>query len=153
MEVVSPIERLFSMWVQKHIVLRPRARGFHLITDELTGQIPEIKNFRVGLAHFFICHTSASLVINENADPSVRHDLETHFDRLAPDGSAHFTHTLEGDDDMPAHIKCCLLGTSVTVPIGGGRLQLGIWQGIYLGEHREHGGSRKIVVTLNGESS
>ena len=140
------------MWVQKHLVLKPRARGFHLVTDELVGQLPELKGFGVGLAHFFIRHTSASLVINENADPSVRRDLEAHLRRLAPDGSAHFTHTLEGDDDMPGHIKSCLLGTGLVVPIGKGELLLGIWQGIYLGEHREDGGSRSVVATLNGEA-
>jgi len=140
------------MWMQKYIVLKPRARGFHLITDELTGQLPELRTLQIGLAHFFIRHTSASLVINENADPSVRRDLEAHLNELAPDGSAHFTHTLEGDDDMPGHIKACLLGASVTVPIGRGKLLLGDWQGIYLGEHRQQGGSRSIVATLNGES-
>jgi len=140
------------MWVQKPIVLKPRARGFHLVTAEVVGQLPELKRFRVGLAHFFIQHTSASLVINENADPSVRQDLETHFCKLVPDGADHFVHTLEGDDDMPGHIKSCLLGSSVTVPVGNGQLLLGTWQGIYLGEHRLHGGARSIVVTLNGDS-
>lgn len=107
---------------------------------------------RIGIAHFFVQHTSASLVLNENADPSVRRDLENHLRSLAPDGSAQYTHTLEGADDMPAHIKSCLMGSSVTVPIGDGRLLLGTWQGIYLGEHRDHGGSRLVIATLNGEA-
>lgn len=145
------VQRDIPMWVQKQIVLKARARGFHLVTGELIEELPELRNFRLGLAHFFIQHTSASLVINENADPSVRRDLEAHLCRLVPDGAAHFTHTLEGDDDMPAHIKSCLLGAGLTVPIGKGKLLLGVWQGIYLGEHREHGGSRSIVATLYGE--
>lgn len=140
------------MWLQKQLPLKSRSRGFHLVTSEILGQLPELRQIRVGLAHFFIQHTSASLVINENADPSVRHDLETHFNELAPEGAAHYTHTLEGDDDMPAHIKACLLGSSVTVPIGQGRLLLGTWQGIYLGEHRDHGGVRSLVVTLHGDA-
>lgn len=140
------------MWVQKHVALKPRVRGFHLITGELIGQLPELKQLRTGLAHFFIQHTSASLVINENADPDVRRDLEAHLRRLAPDGAAYYIHRDEGPDDMPGHIKSCLLGSSLMIPIGHGELLLGIWQGIYLGEHREHGGSRSIIATLNGES-
>jgi len=139
------------MWMQKTLTLKPRPRGFHLVTAEILSQLPELRQFRVGQAHFFIQHTSASLVINENADPSVRHDLETHLRKLAPDGAAHFTHTLEGLDDMPGHIKSCLLGSSVSVPIGQGRLLLGTWQGIYLGEHRDRGGARSLVATLNGD--
>lgn len=140
------------MWLQKRITLKPRPRGFHLITEELLEFLPELRKFRIGIAQFFVQHTSASLVINENADPSVRRDLETHLRTLAPDGSAHYTHTLEGADDMPAHIKSCLMGSSVTVPVSDGRLLLGIWQGIYLGEHRDRGGSRSVVATLNGET-
>ncbi|QSA97174.1 secondary thiamine-phosphate synthase enzyme YjbQ [Methylococcus sp. EFPC2] len=140
------------MWIQKQLVLKARSRGFHLVTAEILGALPELRQIRVGLAHFFIQHTSASLAINENADPSVRADLESHFDRLAPEGAAHYTHTLEGDDDMPAHIKACVLGSSVTVPIGQGRLLLGTWQGIYLGEHRDRGGARSLVATLQGET-
>lgn len=139
------------MWFQQHIQLRPRTRGFHLVTAELLGQLPQIKSIKIGLAHFFIQHTSASLVINENADPDVRVDLETHLDRMVPDGAAHFIHRDEGPDDMPAHIKSCLLGSSLTIPIGEGRLLLGTWQGIYLGEHRNHGGGRSVIVTLSGE--
>jgi secondary thiamine-phosphate synthase enzyme len=139
------------MWVQKRISLTARARGFHLVTGEILGLLPELRDLGVGIAHFFIQHTSASLTINENADPSVRRDLEVHLRHLAPDGTAHFSHTAEGDDDMTAHIKASLLGNGVTVPFARGQLLLGTWQGIYLGEHREHGGSRSLIVTLNGE--
>lgn len=141
------------MWLQKHIVLKSRPRGFHLVTDELLGQLPELRQFRIGLAQFFIQHTSASLTLNENADPSVRRDMETHLRQLVPDGAAHYVHRLEGPDDMPAHIKASLFGAGVMVPVGEGRLLLGTWQGIYLGEHRDHGGPRSVVVTLNGETS
>ncbi|MBV7298942.1 secondary thiamine-phosphate synthase enzyme YjbQ [Enterovibrio paralichthyis] len=139
------------MWTQKNITLRARPRGFHLVTDELLQQLPELKSLSVGLANFFIQHTSASLTINENADPTVRSDMDAHFDRAVPERAPYYQHTYEGDDDMPAHIKASLLGASVTVPITNGRLALGTWQGIYLGEHRDHGGSRRIVVTLQGE--
>jgi secondary thiamine-phosphate synthase enzyme len=141
------------MWLQKHIVLKSRPRGFHLVTDELLGQLPELRQFRVGLAQFFIQHTSASLTLNENADPSVRRDMETHLRQLVPDGAAHYVHRLEGPDDMPAHIKASLFGAGVMAPIGEGRLLLGTWQGIYLGEHRDQGGPRSVVATLNGETS
>lgn len=140
------------MWLQKNISLKARPRGFHLITAELLSQLPELGLFRVGLAHFFIQHTSASLTINENADPDVRRDLESHFCHLAPDGAAHYVHVLEGADDMPAHIKASLLGSAVTVPVANGRLRLGVWQGLYLGEHRERGGVRQVVVTIQGEA-
>ncbi len=140
------------MWLQKNIVLKSRARGFHLVTEELLGHLPEIRRFRVGMAHFFIQHTSASLTLNENADPSVRRDMETHLRGLVPDGAAHYVHRLEGPDDMPAHIKASLFGAGVAIPIGEGRLLLGTWQGIYLGEHRDHGGSRSLIATLNGET-
>lgn len=140
------------MWLQKTIVLKSRPRGFHLVTEELLAQTPEIRRLRVGLAHFFIQHTSASLTLNENADPSVRRDMETHLRQLVPDGASHYVHRLEGPDDMPAHIKASLLGAAVSIPIGEGGLQLGTWQGIYLGEHRDHGGPRSVVVTLNGET-
>jgi secondary thiamine-phosphate synthase enzyme len=122
-----------------------------LITDELLREIPEIRRVRVGLASFFLQHCSASLSINENADPTVRQDLEAYLNRTVPEGAAYFRHTLEGDDDMPAHVKCCLIGCSVTVPIDSGRLALGTWQGITLGEHRDDGGSRSVVLTLQGE--
>lgn len=139
-----------NLWVQKTIILKPRSRGFHLITRELSDQLPEISRFKVGLAHVYIQHTSASLTLNENADPSVRSDLDAHLNHLIPDGAGHYTHTLEGDDDMPAHIKASVLGHQVSIPIGEGRLLLGTWQGIYLGEHRDAGGSRSIIVTLTG---
>lgn len=139
------------MWVQKRIVLKPRSRGFHLITAELLAQLPELGHFRVGLAHFFIQHTSASLGLNENADPDVRSDMEAHFGHFVPERQSYYRHLLEGADDMPAHIKCLTIGSSITVPIAAGALLLGTWQGIYLGEHRNQGGARIIVATLNGE--
>jgi len=140
------------MWVQHRILLKARPRGFHLVTAELLAQLPELATLRVGLAHFFIQHTSASLLINENADPDVRVDLETHVRHLVPDGAAHFVHRDEGPDDMPGHVKSALLGSGLTVPVGEGRLLLGTWQGIYLGEHRERGGPRSVVATLFGEA-
>lgn len=140
------------MWYQKEITVGAKKRGFHLITDEITKQIPEIAKISIGLAHIFIRHTSASLTLNENADPSVRVDMESHFNKLAPENAPYYMHTMEGSDDMPAHIKASLLGNSVTIPITNGRLNLGTWQGIYLCEHRNHGGTRRIVVTITGES-
>ncbi len=140
-------------WIQKELRLRPRGRGFHLITAELEKALPELSDFRVGVLHLFIQHTSASLTINENADPSVRADLEEHLSRMAPDGARHYTHTVEGADDMPAHIKASLMGPSLTIPISEGELKLGTWQGVYLCEHRREGGSRRLVATLWGESS
>jgi len=139
------------MWIQKNLILKARPRGFHLVTSELLAQLPEVNRLRIGLAHFFILHTSASLTLNENADPDVRRDLEVHLRHMVPDGAGHYVHTLEGPDDMPAHIKTSLMGPGVTVPVANGRLRLGTWQGIYLGEHRNHGGSRQLVVTLQGE--
>jgi secondary thiamine-phosphate synthase enzyme len=138
-------------WHQQEIRLKARARGFHLVTQEIVAAVPELARFRVGIAHIFIKHTSASLTINENADPDVRADLERWFDQAVPENAPYFVHTAEGPDDMPAHAKASLLGSSVTVPIRDGRLALGTWQGIYLGEHRDQGGSRTIVVTLQGE--
>lgn len=139
------------MWIQKEITLSQKPRGFHLITGEILKQLPEIKNISVGLLNIFIKHTSASLTINENADPDVRVDLESYFNRLAPENASYYSHTSEGADDMPAHIKSSLLGNSITVRIKNGMLNLGTWQGIYLCEHRNHGGSRKLVLTLNGD--
>jgi secondary thiamine-phosphate synthase enzyme len=138
-------------WNQTQVRLKPRTRGFHLITSELIAAIPELARFKIGLAHFFILHTSASLCVNENADPDVRADLARWFDRVVPERADYFQHTAEGDDDMPAHVKSAVLGPSVIVPIRDGRLALGTWQGIYLGEHRDDGGARTVVVTLNGE--
>lgn len=139
------------MWIQKKIKLSPKSRGYHIITDEILQEIPEINNIETGLAHIFIQHTSAGLTINENADPSVRRDFESHFNRTVPEDTSLYEHTLEGTDDMTSHIKSSLLGSSVSIPITNGRFNLGTWQGVYLCEHRNHGGSRKLVVTLNGD--
>ncbi len=138
-------------WHQTEVRLKPRARGFHLVTNEIVAAIPELARFRVGLAQLFIQHTSASLAVNENADPDVRGDMARWFDRAVPENAPYFEHTAEGSDDMPAHIKSTVIGASVTIPIRGGRLALGTWQGIYLGEHRDSGGARTVVVTLMGE--
>ncbi|RXJ73365.1 hypothetical protein CS022_10355 [Veronia nyctiphanis] len=140
------------MWFQKEIQLRSRERGFHLITDEIKQHLKEIRQLKLGIMHVFIQHTSASLTINENADPTVRQDMESHFNHTVPERASFYRHTYEGDDDMPAHIKASLLGSSVTVPISNGDLALGTWQGIYLGEHRDHGGPRRVIVTIQGES-
>ncbi|HEY6528540.1 MAG TPA: secondary thiamine-phosphate synthase enzyme YjbQ [Cellvibrionaceae bacterium] len=139
------------MWLSQQISLKPRPRGFHLITTEITDALPQLAQLRVGLLHVFIQHTSASLCINENADPSVRRDFLTVFNRLIPENAQAYEHDDEGLDDMPAHIKSSLLGTSVTLPVAKGQLQLGTWQGVYLCEHRNHGGSRRLVLTLQGE--
>ena len=138
------------MWLQKQIQLGARERGFHLITDEVLQKFPEIGSVKVGLAHFLLQHTSASLSLNENADSSVRRDMESHFNQLAPENAAYYEHTFEGADDMPAHIKSGLLGTELTLQISDGKLMLGTWQGLYLGEHRNHAGPRTIVVTVQG---
>ena len=138
------------MWQQKEISLPSKPRGFHLITTEIFENMPVIKTVKNGLLHIFIKHTSASLTINENADPSVRTDFESHFNHLAPENQPYFIHTIEGSDDMPAHIKSSILGSSVSIPISNGKLNLGTWQGIYLCEHRDRGGSRRIVITING---
>ncbi|MDX6624003.1 MAG: hypothetical protein QOE75_1935 [Solirubrobacterales bacterium] len=139
------------MWVQRTIELSARPRGFHLVTGEVLGELPELGEISVGILHLLIQHTSASLALNEDASADVRRDFETWFDRAVPEGAPYWTHTLEGDDDMPAHIKAALLGPSLTLPISGGRLALGTWQGIYLCEHRNHGGSRSLVGTIWGE--
>lgn len=142
-----------TMWQQQIIPLAPRPRGFHLITDDILSHLPFLKEYAAGLLHLFIQHTSASLSINENADPTVRKDMECHANHMVPENSPWFLHTCEGADDMPAHIKCSLFGTSVMIPIRNGQLALGTWQGIYLGEHRNHGGSRQIVATVQGTCS
>jgi secondary thiamine-phosphate synthase enzyme len=139
------------MWFQREITLRPRPRGFHLVTDEIVSALPELREIGVGLAHLFIRHTSASLTLNENASPDVRDDFEAHFNDAVPEDAPYWTHTIEGPDDMPAHIKASLLGPSLTVPVSRGRLALGTWQGVYLCEHRERGGPRSLVVTLLGD--
>ena len=140
-------------WIQKQIDLLPRPRGFHLVTDEITNQVPELADFKIGIAHVFICHTSASLTINENAAPEVRGDFERHMNVLVPENQPYYRHDEEGPDDMPAHIKASMMGSSVSIPITDGRLNLGTWQGIYLCEHRDRGGVRKLVVTLYGNPS
>jgi secondary thiamine-phosphate synthase enzyme len=138
-------------WIQRGITLTARERGFHLVTGEVLGALPELRELRVGMLHLLIQHTSASLALNENASPDVRRDFETWFNEVVPERAPYWTHTLEGDDDMPAHIKAALLGPSLTVPIAGGRPALGTWQGIYLCEHRDHGGARRVVATAWGE--
>jgi secondary thiamine-phosphate synthase enzyme len=140
------------MWAQHEIVLRPRPRGFHLVTREIVEQLPTLLELEVGLAHVFIRHTSASLTINENASPDVRRDFEAWFNEAVPERAPYWTHTLEGDDDMPAHLKAALLGPALTIPISRGRLALGTWQGIYLCEHRDAGGPRSLIVTLVGRA-
>ncbi len=138
-------------WIQRSIELPPKKRGFHLITRDILATLPELAQIDVGLLHVFIQHTSASLTINENADPDVPVDLESSFSHIAPE---HFPyrHTVEGPDDMPAHVKTSMIGCSVTIPIAKGSMTLGTWQGVYLCEHREHGGRRRIVLTLWGDA-
>ena len=138
------------MWAQKEIILKNNKRGFHLITNEIVRNLPEIKIISIGLLHIFIKHTSASLTLNENTDQSVRNDFESHFNNMVPEGGEYYTHKDEGSDDMPAHIKSSILGSSLTIPINSGYLNLGTWQGIYLCEHREIAKSRKIVLTIQG---
>jgi secondary thiamine-phosphate synthase enzyme len=139
------------MWAQREIELEARPRGFHLVTREVVAALPELERLDVGLLHLLIQHTSASLALNENASADVRRDFETWSNEAVPEGAAYWTHTLEGPDDMPAHIKAALFGPSLTLPVSGGRLALGTWQGIYLCEHRDHGGTRTLVATLWGE--
>ena len=137
-------------FLQKQISLRSRSRGFHLVTDEILQSIPEMKNINVGMLQVFIQHTSASLTINENADPTVRIDFETWMNKAVPEGDPDYLHDYEGDDDMPAHIKSSLMGASVLIPITNGRMNLGTWQGIYLCEHRNYGGNRNVVIIAWG---
>ena len=139
------------MWLQREITLRPRPRGFHLVTGEVESALPELRDVQVGLAHLFIRHTSASLTLNENASPDVRRDFESWFNAVVPENAPFWTHTIEGPDDMPAHIKASVLGPDLTVPVSRGRFALGTWQGVYLCEHRDHGGARSLVVTVFGE--
>ena len=139
------------MWVQKQITLPGKRRGYHLVTREVLDGIPELADCRVGLLHVFIRHTSASLTVNENADPDVRVDFETAMNHAVPE-SLPYVQTLEGPDDMPAHVKASMMGSSVSLPVSGGRLATGTWQGIYLCEHRDRGGPRSLVLTLQGES-
>lgn len=139
------------MWIQKEIRLKSRVKGFHLVTDEIISQIEGISSINIGLMVAFIKHSSASLTINENADPTVRQDFESYFNRAVPEDEPYYRHTQEGSDDMPAHLKSSILGANITIPITHGQLNLGIWQGIYLCEHRNEGGPRTIVVTIQGE--
>ena len=139
------------MWIQKEIILQPRQRGFHLITDEVIKNIPELIDISIGSLSIFIKHTSASLTINEDADPTVRIDFESYFNEAVPENAPYYKHTIEGPDDMPAHLKSSILGFSITVPISDGKLNLGTWQGIYLCEHRNKKPTRKIVMTINGQ--
>jgi secondary thiamine-phosphate synthase enzyme len=141
------------MWIQRRIVLEARPRGFHLIGREVLEALPELGRLRVGLLHLLIAHTSASLALNEDASPAVRRDFESWFDAAVPEAADYWTHTLEGPDDMPAHIKAALLGPTLTLPIAGGRLALGTWQGLYLCEHRDHGGARSLLATAWGEGA
>jgi secondary thiamine-phosphate synthase enzyme len=139
------------MWLQKEIRLPPKPRGFHLITGELLHELPELRQFKIGMMNLFIMHTSASLTLNENADPTVRQDFENYFNRTVKENESYYRHQDEGPDDLPAHIKSSLLGASLNIPVSNGQLRLGTWQGIYLCEHRNHGGNRRLVITLNGE--
>jgi secondary thiamine-phosphate synthase enzyme len=140
-----------AVWIQRQIELRARPRGFHLVTSEIVEAVPELERLGVGIATVFMQHTSASLTLNENASPDVRRDFAEWFDRAVPDGASYFAHTLEGPDDMPAHIKASLTGSSLTIPVSRGALALGTWQGIYLAEHRNNGGPRSVVFTAFGE--
>ena len=137
--------------IQKEIRLQPKSRGFHLITSEIEAELPELKEISAGILKVFIKHTSAGLTINENADPTVREDFESHINKMVPENMPYYKHTYEGADDMPAHIKSSLMGSSVEIPVTNGHLNLGTWQGIYLGEFRNHGGARKLILTLMGE--
>ncbi len=139
------------MWIQKQINLTAKQRGFHLVTNEIIKEIAELKEMNVGLLHLFMQHTSASLAINENADPDVRIDMEAYFNRAIAENEPYYRHVLEGSDDMPAHLKAVVLGNELTIPVSKKRLLMGTWQGIYLCEHRNYAGSRKIIATLNGE--
>ncbi len=141
------------MWLQREIRLTPRTRGFHLVTADILAALPELRQFNVGLLHLLLQHTSAALTLNENADPAVRRDFESHFNRAVPENQPYYTHRDEGPDDMPAHLKSSLLGASLTLPLQQGRLALGTWQGIYLCEHRNQGGARRILATLHGAAS
>jgi len=139
------------MFTQTELTLSPKRRGFHLITDDVERALAELPRVKCGLLHVFIQHTSASLTINENADPTVRQDFESHFNVMVPENQPYYKHTVEGSDDMPAHLKASLLGTSITIPVTDGRLNMGTWQGLYLCEHRDNAGARRLVLTLQGD--
>ena len=139
-------------WIQKEIRLKPKSRGFHLITNEILNEIQEMNAVTIGLMNVFIKHTSASLTINEDADPTVRMDFESHFNEMVPEDQSYYRHKMEGSDDIPAHLKASILGSNLQIPIKNGQLNMGTWQGIYICEHRNHGGVRKLVITVWGES-
>ncbi len=141
------------IWIQKEIQIQEKSRGFHLIDEEILLNFNEIKKIKIGIFHLFIKHTSASLTLNENADHTVRDDFESHFNEMVPEKQPYYKHVFEGSDDMPAHIKASLLGSHVEIPISNGSLNVGIWQGIYLCEHRKHGGSRKLILTAYGQGN
>ena len=141
----------YMIWIQKEIILPPHSRGFHIITHLIENKIEELQNIRMGVAHIFIKHTSASLTINEDADPTVRVDFESHMNVMVPEKAPYYLHTMEGPDDMPAHLKSSIIGSSVNIPITDGQFNLGTWQGIYLCEYRDQGGPRKIVIAISGE--
>lgn len=141
------------MWIQKEISLKAKPRGFHLITDEILMKLPELDVVRIGLMNIFIKHTSASLTINENADSTVLQDFESYFNHTVPEDEPYYKHVYEGSDDLPAHLKSSILGASLNIPLTDGQLNLGIWQGVYLCEHRNHGGPRNVIVTIQGRSS
>ena len=139
------------MWIQKEFRMKPKARGFHLVTNEILFNVPELKGIKIGMMSVFIKHTSAALTLNENADPTVRQDFESFFNRSVPENEPYYKHMDEGSDDLPAHLKASILGSGLNVPITNGKLNLGVWQGVYLCEHRNHGGGRSLVVTVHGE--
>lgn len=141
------------MWIQKEIRLKAQSRGFHLITEEILRQLPELTTLQVGLMHVFIRHTSASLTINEDADPTVRQDFESHFNQMVPENMPYYKHDYEGSDDMPAHLKASILGSSLSIPVTDGRLNMGTWQGIYLCEHRNHASGRTLIITIQGQAT
>lgn len=149
--VMRILNEVGMMWFQKEIKLKARERGFHLVTSEILSQLPELQTIKIGMLNVFIHHTSASLTINENAAPDVRADFESYFNHAVPEDEPYYLHMDEGSDDMPAHIKSSLMGCSLNIPVTNGRPNFGTWQGIYLCEHRNHGGSRTIIVTINGE--
>ena len=139
------------MWIQKEFRIKPKVRGFHLVTDEILFNVPELKGIKIGMMAVFIKHTSAALTLNENADPTVRQDFESFFNRSVPENEPYYKHMDEGSDDLPAHLKASILGSGLNVPITNGKLNLGVWQGVYLCEHRNHGGGRSLMVTVHGE--
>lgn len=152
MRVSPPTKTPVMEWIQRSVTVDPKPRGFHLVTDQVLQALPELRELRVGLLHVFLQHTSASLTINESASPAVRGDMERHFNEMVPERQPYYEHTIEGPDDMPAHIKASMLDTSLSIPVQDGGLAFGTWQGIFLNEHRDNGGARTLLLTLYGES-